>query len=666
MREIYLKQLILRNFKGIRELTVNFTDQETVICGDNGTGKTTIFDAFLWLLFGKDSTNRADGNGGFNIKTLDENGKPILNLEHVVTATLLVDGREVTLQRSYLEKWGTGVNAGILKNHSTEFYLNGVKMGTKKEYDAEVSAILPEDVFRMVTNPFYFPSLPAATQKNMLLDMAGNVTDQDIAALNPEFLKLLSQITGRTLEQFKRETTAKKKAIQDELKELPARIDTATQMMPDPENWDELEKELNDKKQSLKSVEDQITDKSKQVESVYKAKEEIQKNIGKKRLERSQKENEIRAKANQTNNAARSDIKDLEYAIQSTQSDIQHKKNRIISIDTEMAGIQTELDTLRGEYRTINAQELTYPAGAFECPTCKRPLDADDIESKQNELQANFNLNKSNRLLSNQNKGKAKKQRSDELKKEREDLLAEISTLEVKVENLNGQKKHREESLPAAQDPQKIIEVDEDWIRMGNEITELENQLSIESPAVDTSELQEGKRLLNEGISDLNKRLSKRETIERAQKLIREYEDKKLSNNDALAQLEKTELTILEFQKAKDNELMKRINGMFSLVSFSFVDEQLNGNEKITCVCTVDGVPFPDLNNARKINAGLDIINAICKSKGISAPIFIDNRESVNQLIPTVSQIINLTVSKHPKLTLRVSTDGMMETYTEL
>ena len=111
---------------------------------------------------------------------------------------------------------------------------------------------------------------------------------------------------------------------------------------------------------------------------------------------------------------------------------------------------------------------------------------------------------------------------------------------------------------------------------------------------------------------------------------------------------------------------MKRINGLFSLVSFSFVDEQLNGNEKITCVCTVDGVPFPDLNNATKINAGLDIINAICQAKGISAPIFIDNRESVNQLIPTVSQVINLSVSTHSKLMIRTFTDGMMEQFHEL
>lgn len=664
MKQIFLKKLVIRNIKGIRDLTIDFTDQETVICGDNGTGKTTIMDAFLWLLFGKDSTNRADSN--FNIKTLDKDGKPILNLEHVVIATLLVNGNEIILQRSYLEKWGTGVNAGQLKNHYTDFYLNGVKLGTKKEYDAEVSAILPEDVFRMVTNPFYFPSLPAATQKTMLLDMAGNVSDQDVAALKPEYLELLSQITGRSLEQFKKETSSKKKAIQDELKELPARIDTANQMMPEPEDWVALDQELEEKKARLKRIDEQISDKSNSVKADYEAKSDIQKKIGEKRLERTRKESEIREMVNKANGEARSSINDLVYKIQNLQGDIQRKKGSLSTIDTQIGNLNTELDTLRGEYRIINAEQLVYPDGAFVCPTCKRTLDAEDIETKQREMLANFNQNKSKRLQQNQATGRSKAGRISELQKDRENTLAEISKMESELDNLEAQKKYQEENLPAAQDAQKLIEADTDWIRMGNEIAELENQMNVEIKPVDVSELQEGKRVLSDAITDLQKRLNKRETIERAEKLIQEFEDKKIQNNDALANLERTEFIITDFQKAKDNELMKRINGLFSLVSFSFVDEQLNGNEKITCVCTVDGVPFPDLNNATKINAGLDIINAICQAKGISAPIFIDNRESVNQLIPTVSQVINLSVSTHSKLMIRTFTDGMMEQFHEL
>lgn len=115
-KEIILKGMILKNFKGIRSLEVQFSPRETVVKGENGSGKTTVLDAFLWLLFGKDSTGRSDnGVSGFNIKTLDENGDPILHLEHEVTGILLVNGIEVTLKRA---TWKSGIEQKVmLRNH---------------------------------------------------------------------------------------------------------------------------------------------------------------------------------------------------------------------------------------------------------------------------------------------------------------------------------------------------------------------------------------------------------------------------------------------------------------------------------------------------------------------------------------------------------------------
>ena len=159
--------------------------------------------------------------------------------------------------------------------------------------------------------------------------------------------------------------------------------------------------------------------------------------------------------------------------------------------------------------------------------------------------------------------------------------------------------------------------------------------------------------MLSEAITELNKRLANRSQIERVDKEIADLEEKRVANNQELADLERWEFTAQEFKKAKDAKLLERINGMFQVVSFNFVSDQLNGGEKLTCVCTVNGTPYPDVNAAGKVNAGLDIINAICSAKGVSAPIFIDNRESVNQIIPTVSQVINLVVSKDKSLTIK-------------
>ena len=653
MRTIKLKSLSLLNFKGIRELTLNFSDAETLIAGENGTGKTTVCDAFSWLLFGKDSKGKSDSN--FNIKTLDEDGKPILRLEHYVIGVLSVDGKEVKLKRAYVEKWvkPRGTTTETLQNHQTEFYVNDVKLATKKEYDTEVANILSEDVSRMITNPFYFTSLSADAQKEMLLDMAGNVTDMDVAGLKPEYMELLAQLSGKPLAQFAKEVAAKKKAIKDELTLIPSNIETAKRLMPEEEDWVALDSELTDKRARKAALETQLSDKSQLVEAEYKRKAAIQKQIGEKKLSLTKVENELKAKADNGRNEASLKLRDAEYNLKLCQSNLERKHNEIQSYERQITSMETELETLRGQFRIISEETLNYPDGAFVCPTCHRQLEADDIAAKQHELEANFNQSKSARLQSNRTKGKGIKSMLDETIAKREKALAEKAKIEADITQAQNDIEAQKANMPEAQNVNALIASDPTCISIRNEISELENQLYMEAKPIDVSELKDGIKTLDDAISELIKRLAKRETIERAENEIAKLEEKRVANNQALADLEKAEFTMLDFQKAKDNELMKRINGMFSLVSFSFINEQLNGGEKLTCVCTIDGVPYPDLNDAKKLNAGLDIINAICRNKGISAPIFIDNRERVNEIIPTISQVINFSVSRDKQLTIK-------------
>ena len=639
MRTIKLKSLSLVNFKGIRSLNIGFSDAETLVAGENGTGKTTVFDSFLWLLFGKDSTGRSDSN--FNIKTLDSDGKPILHLEHSVTGVLSVDGKTVTLQRCYVENWvkPRGTTEESLKNHATEFYLNGVKLATKKEYDSEVAAIIPEDVFRMITNPFYFTSMKPEAQKEILLDMVGTLTDQDVAQTKPEYLELLAQLSGRSIAQYAKEVAAKKKACKDELSVIPSQIETARKLMPEEEDWVAIDSEIEDKNARIQQIEEQIADKSKLNEQEYQRKAFIQKQIGEKRLQLNSRMNEIATEANKGRNEASLKLNELEYSLRTEKASLDRKRQSVADMDIEIEKLNTKLSALRGEFSFISKEELTYNEGEFICPTCKRPLEIEDIEAKQREMQANFNANKAARLKANKEAGMAKKQRLEEMQGLKDRINADIQQAKA--------------SIPEAQNVEAMIASDQIYIDIKNEIVELENQLKVDAKIVDVSELQSEKRTLNEAVQGLYKRLANREQIGRAEKEIASLEEKRIANNQKLADLEKWEFTALQFQKDKDAELLKRINGMFRYVSFSFVNEQLNGGEKLTCVCTVNGTPFLDVNNAGQINAGIDIINAICTAKGVSAPIFVDNAESVNQIIPSLSQIIRLVVTTDKELTIK-------------
>lgn len=655
MKKIILKSLALVNFKGVRDFSIAFNDGITTVCGDNGTGKTTLYDAYLWLLFGKDSTGRSDGANGFNVKTTGEDGKPIYRLEHSVTAVLEVDGKEIKLQRSLVEKWQkvNGTTDEVMKDE-TQYFINDVRTGTKKEYQAEISEIIPEDVFRMITNPYYFTSLSAETQKDMLLDMVGNIDDEEVAATDPDFLALLDQINGTSLAKWAREIAAKKKACNDALATIPASIETAQKLMPESEEWAVLEKQLKEVQDRVKEIDAQIADKSALNDEAYKRKMALMKQQADKRIKLQDRENTIRMETNAAHNKALSDIQQMENELSINQKNLDSYRNDKMNVDGKIDELNGKLVEMREQFKAVAKEQFPEPSGdVLVCPTCGEPYKGENLENAIAKLRGNFEQSKSKRQKDIQTKGKQYKAEYDKAVEQQTKLTGLIAKLEDDALEIKGNITIKKNNIPVAGNADEAIANDKECIGLRNDIAEIANQLQVEVPQADVSELQSEKADRNAAIAEINKRLGKRAMIERVNKEIADLEEKRIANNQAKADLEKWEDVYLRFQKAKDEVLMQRINGLFNVVSFSFVKEQKNGGEKVTCYCMVNGVPYADVNACGKVNAGLDIINAICATKGISAPIFIDNRESFNQIVPTISQIVNLKVSNDKQLTIK-------------
>ena len=655
MKKIILKSLALVNFKGVRDFSIAFNDGITTVCGDNGTGKTTLYDAYLWLLFGKHSTGRSDGANGFNEKTTGEDGKPIYRLEHSVTAVLEVDEKEIKLQRSLVEKWQkvNGTTEEVMKDE-TQYFINDVRTGTKKEYQAEISEIIPEDVFRMITDPYYFTSLGAETQKDMLLEMVGNIDDEEVAATDPDFLALLDQINGTSLAKWAREIAAKKRACNDALATIPASIETAQKLMPESENWTVLEKQLKEVQDRVKEIDAQIADKSALNDEAYKRKMALMKQQADKRIKLQDRENTIRMEANAAHNKALSDIQQMENELSINQKNLDSYRNDKMNVDGKIDELNGKLVEMREQFKTVAKEQFPEPSGdVLVCPTCGEPYKGENLENAIAKLRGNFEQSKSKRQKDIQTKGKQYKAEYDRAVEQQTKLTGLIAKLEDDALEIKGNITIKKNNIPVAGNADEAIANDKECIGLRNDIAEIANQLQVEVPQADVSELQSEKADSNAAIADINKRLGKRAMIERVNKEIADLEEKRIANNQAKADLEKWEDVYLRFQKAKDEVLMQRINGLFNVVSFSFVKEQKNGGEKVTCYCMVNGVPYADVNACGKVNAGLDIINAICATKGISAPIFIDNRESFNQIIPTISQIVNLKVSNDKSLTIK-------------
>lgn len=655
MRTIKLKSLSLTNFKGVRSFEVSFESDVVTITGGNATGKTTLYDAYLWLLFGKDSMGRGDGNGGFNVKTLGTDGKPIYRLEHSVTGVFDVDGREIKLQRCLVEKWSkkNGSNEETMTDEQ-QYFINDVRCGTKKEYQAEISEIIPENVFRMITNPHYFPRLSADDQKDMLLEMVGNISDEEVAASDESFMALLDHIEGTSLIKFAQEIAAKKKSCNDALKTIPASIETAQKLMPENEDWAALESELETKKKSLADIDAQLSDHNNIVSQTNKRKGEIIRLKGAKEMALATRQSDLRVQANAATNKAKADLQAMESELATLQRNIDSKRSELASVQDTISKLNDDITALRDEFKAVATSVYVEPSDDnFVCPTCGEPFRGDNLAKQKEWMRGNFEQSKAERQKAIQAKGVPMRKDLDRAKESETRLKGQIATYEDSALDLKGRIEYAKAHIPTAQNADELIKIDPECIALTNEIKELQNRIDAEIKPSDVSELQEAKAMLSESIAELNRRLGKRDTISRCQKEIEELEEKRVANNQAITDLERWEDTYTRFLKAKDEILTSRINGLFSYVSFSFLKEQKNGGEKLTCFCSVNGIPYSDVNAAGKLNAGLDIINAICRAKGIYAPIFIDNAESVNEIIPTVSQIVNLRVSHDKTLTIR-------------
>lgn len=641
--KIQLKSITLLNFKGLRNFHADFA-HITNIQGDNGTGKTTIFDAFTWLLFGKNSEDAKD----FNIKTLDANNQPIHKLSHEVQATLSVDGRDMTFRRCYREKWTTKKGSPIeeFTGHVSEYYVDDVPLA-QKEFQSRVDFLMNESIAKMITNPLYFNSLKWQDRRGVLEAMAGPITDNELTAGNEDFTNLLKQIGGETLTNFKKKIAAKKSKIKDELIEFPGRIDEVKRNMPEPVDIQGTQNAISGVEAEIKGIDEAIENKAKALELEFKKIQQKQKEL-----------NELHTELNnaqyENNSEKEQRLQELNQLIRQTESKLSADRREVENLQNQIAGHKATIErlhihntSLRNDWNNENAKTLTIDEHALNCPTCKQALPEEQRANTVETLTKNFNDSKARKLAEITAQGTTNKEEIAKREKQIEEIEKQIGLIQSQVNQnetlLPGIKSNRDkiQSEPVVESA-RVIEVKK----------KIEAFEMPQAPVIDNEELKQRKAALQKDLDALKAKLQVKGQIEKAEARIAELETQEKAMAQELADLEKTEFTIAQFSKAKIEAIESRINGKFKMVKFKMFEQQINGGESEACECMVNGVPYSDVNTAGKINAGIDIINALTAHYGISAPIFIDNRESVIELLPCESQIINLIATANMPLTV--------------
>lgn len=670
--EIKLKKLTLRNFKGIRSQEIDF-DNVTNIYGDNGTGKTTIFDAFNWLLFGKDSHDRSD----FNIKTLGPDNQPFHHLDHEVSASLVMNGTPLTLRRCLTENWvkKRGEEKQEFSGHTTSFFWNDVPM-SKADYEAKINYHIDSSIFKLVTNTSYFNQLNWQERRSILLAISGEISNEDVleslmtVTNKQNFTALINALNqGKTMEEYKREIASKKKLIKDELQMIPARIDEADRSLPEPKNYKEIQTAIDEKTAALQELDTQLSDRNK----ANKAQNERIQALTEERAELMNKASDMEFNIRESVKAGLKSKKMVLNDLRGTKEVLNQKLRKLEEKKAEQIrnkveaheGIKSKTalaDSLRNQWREENAKEIEFDESKFECPTCKRAHDESDIEDLKEKMLINFNEAKAKKLAEISNKGKSLKNEIETLQsminnidsdsEERELQIISAKSEIVDVENKMTEIQKEIDRLEIDVEPAIAIKLseDKDYQFTLSNIRELKEKIEAPTEAQNNEDIQGKKQKLNAELDKLKAELSTKEQRERIQKRIQELKEKEKSHSQELADLEAIDFSIEEFTVAKMNALEESLNNRFDLVKFKLFKEQINGGRTETCETLIDGVPYSDANTASKINAGIDIINTLSEHYKVYAPVFIDNAESVNQLIPSKSQINRLIVSKDKTL----------------
>lgn len=648
MNCLVLRKMHLVNFKGAADVTIDFKDGITSIYGMNGTGKTTIFDAFTWLLFGKDSKDRKK----FDLKTLDDKGKIIPQIPHEVSATLILNGQEITLCRRFNEKWvkPKGQAEKRFEGNEEERLYNDVPCNLK-EWNEKIGAICSEESFKFITSPTYFTSQHPNSQRDMLFRMAGDISDEDIARGNKDFEKLLSDITGKTMEEYKKEIRAKKARIKAEYEGIPERIDERKRDIPQAEDWDALERSIKSDQEQMAEIEALITDKVKAANAANDDRMKKVKELNDIKLKVNGRIATLKLDAMKDFNDEKMKQMELSEKIRNAHESRKSLNAQMDADNQDLSRLKKHREDLLAVYKEIKIREIHFDEDDFICPTCKRRFEIDEIEAKQDEMRRNFNEKNAKDLEVNIAQGKSTKQQIEIIENRIAENQAKIDELVKTVETIKADPLFSKELTQPDITP--IIEGDAEYQDLIAKEKDLQSIVDTPVTEIDNSELCAQRKALSENIDAMKARLSKKDQIEKNEARIKELEAQYKTQTEEYAALEGIEFTIQQFGKAKVEAIESRINGLFSMVRFKMFETQVNGDEIETCEATVNGVPYSVLNDARRINAGIDIINAICRHLGMTAPIFIDNAESVNQIIPSDSQIIRLVVTDTDK-TLRV------------
>ena len=637
MTEIKIKRLSLENFKCHKSLTLTFEGGNASIYGDNASGKTSIYDALTWLLFGKDS--QGNGEKNIEIKPLDASGEVRDHLAvTAVEAVLDVNGESLTLRRTYKEVWTTkrGSSEATYDGNTSEYYIDGVPC-KKNAFQDKVNELVSEDTFRMLTSVSHFAnSISWQDRRAVLFQVAGVMDDRQILATNEMFQPLVESMGKLSLEDYKKKLLAEKKKFVGAKTEIPARISECQKTIEDVEALDfagakaEVEA-LNARKESLAAqvlaIENDSAMSHKRME------------IREAQLELTSLENENKAfRASQ--GAPMMNVLSLQNQLtnltlkRSRVRDEYNRESKALSDKEQM------IADARAAWISVNGESFT----GGTCVTCGQALPDDKLQRARDAFEAQ----KRSRLRDIEERANFYKS----AKQQAEDRLAQLHD---ELGDLETEIRAKEMEIAAAQSNVVEIRDMDHYAENAHSIKARIDALSKELASMAESTISVKGELTKQiagiklAIAEQQRIISKESLLDYSRQRIESLREDARNAAECLEAIEKMLYLLEEYSRYKTRFVEDSVNGLFRIARFRLFREQANGGIEDRCDVVHEGVPYISVNNGMKINLGIDIINTLSMAYGVKVPLFVDNAESVTKLENCNSQIIRLVVSETDK-----------------
>lgn len=649
---VRINSMRISNFKGIKDLLVDLDGSNAIVKGDNGTGKTTLYDALLWVLFEKDSKGRTD----FGAKPVDKDGNEIHHLETSVEVKLSVDGVIKTFKRLLKEKWVSrpGEVTKEYKGNDTQWYVDGLKFKTKKSYNEEIAQIIDEDVFRYITNINHFINMATKDQRKLLTEVAGEVNIDDIINSDVKFKNVEEYLQGQPIDHM---IAVLKQNINESKKRnetIPSLIEENFNQIKDFEEVDtkQIEKEISDTKQQLFNVEngERKTELEREIKNI-----ENDINMQRKQHDSSDIINAAKVKLQE----CESNQKLLAQKVSYDNSRIEGLEKELLRYNNAVKTIQQQQQQLRDKWREVNAKQAKIEVDT-SCPTCKQSLPLEDVEQVKQEALEQFNLKKSNEINEINEEGKALGVRVT-------DGQVEITKMQEVLESANKEREKNvslleqadkelakaQRNLESVMSNAKPYEDTDEYKDLETTLKSLESDLNNikESSAHIIKDLQETLQGLQNELKNANAINAQKSVNDSLKSRIADLKSEMMNIGQSIIDQEHKLHILQAFNDAQVKQVELNVNQLFSITKFKMFEQQINGGLKDVCQATYNGVAVnKGLNTAATINVGLDIVNALSTYYGVTAPVFIDNAESITNIIDSDSQLIKMYVVQNQKL----------------